>query len=62
MGVAVWQPGLSGEDVLKSADAALYRAKQDGKGHVCADAPPPARATVTAGGQTAGLTALGHKA
>lgn len=41
MGVAVWQHGLAGGDVLKRADAALYRAKRDGKGRVFADTPPP---------------------
>lgn len=35
LGVATLEPHLSGEDLVKTADAALYRAKQLGKNRVC---------------------------
>jgi diguanylate cyclase (GGDEF)-like protein len=39
IGVAGLEPGMSGEDLVKVADAAHYRAKQAGKNQVCL--PPP---------------------
>ena len=36
IGVAAWQPGMAGvADLLRTTDAELYRAKEDGRNRVC---------------------------
>ena len=48
-GIALWRNGQDLSGVCRQADAALYRAKRDGRNRVCVDKPEPPFAKAEAG-------------